>query len=184
MKSVFTFCFVLFSVILFAQSPGDTIVVETFNYTQTHGWPWSGLIRDTMIDFPDNPDLTFEKIIMLYNMRCKDGLVSTTTDRNKGCGEWDYSCNTYITDSSRVDSVLSFTSSHYISAFTGSTFSYVDVPLYDYYQYRQKDVQINSTNSETLNTVGSGNLSLSLPKTIREYHNIYLPRLNYQPKEL
>ncbi|NOX86528.1 MAG: T9SS type A sorting domain-containing protein [Chlorobi bacterium] len=157
MKYIFTFCFVVFSFALLSQSTGDTIVVKTFNYSQTHG---SG-IRDTMIDFPDNPGITYEKVIMLYNMRCKKGLVSTTTDRNKGCGEWDYSCNTYITDSSKVDSVLSFTNSHYISAFSGTQFPYVETPLYDYYQYREKNVQVNNTNSETLGTVGSGNLSLS-----------------------
>ena len=157
MKYAFTFLFIIFSFALLSQSDGDTIVVKTFNYSQTHG---SG-IRDTMINFPDNPDLTYEKIIMLYNIRCKNGLVSTTTDRNKGCGEWDYSCNTYITDSSKVDSVLSYTSSHYISAFSGTSFYYVQNPLYDYYQYREKNVQLNNTNSETLATVGSGNLSLT-----------------------
>jgi len=160
MKNLFTICLLFLSTLLFAQSEGDTIFVETFNYTQTHG---SG-IRDTMIAFPDNPELTFEKIIMLYNMRCKDGLVSTSTDRNKGCGEWDYSCNTYITDSSRVDSVLSFTASHSITNFSGNTFNYVENPTYDFYQYREKNVVINSTNSENLINVGTG--SLPLPKVI------------------
>jgi len=98
---------------------------------------------------------------MLYNMRCKDGLVSTTSDRNKGCGEWDYSCNTYIHDSSMVDSILSYTKSHTISNFTGDTYNYVEDATRNYYQYRQKNVQINSTNSETLGTVGSGSQSLS-----------------------
>ena len=154
---LFTLIVVATTIQITAQSSGDTIVVKTFNYSQTYGHG----IRDTMIDFPDNPDLTYEKIIMLYNMRCKKGLVSTTTDRNKGCGEWDYSCNTYITDSSKVDSVLSFTNSHYISAFSGTSFYYVQDPLYDYYQYREKNVQLNNTNSETLGTVGSGDLSLS-----------------------
>lgn len=161
MRTIITFCLAIFSITVVAQSIGDTIIVPTYNYTQTHGWPWCGFSRDTMIDFPDNPDVSYEKIIMAYNMRCKDGLVSVPGYTNMGCGEWDYSCNTYITDSSRVDSVLSFTNSHYISAFTGTTYNYVEVPLYDYYQYRQKHVQINNTISETLNTVGSGNMSLS-----------------------
>jgi hypothetical protein len=156
MKYLFTVLISLLSIILVAQSPGDTIVVETFNYSQTHG---SG-IRDTMIDFPDDSEMTYSKIIMLYNMRCKDGLISTTTDRNRGCGEWDYSCNTYITDSSRVDSVLSFTPSHYISAFSGPAFEYVESPLYNYYQYRQKAVQIDAVNSESLHAVGSDDLDL------------------------
>lgn len=157
MKAIFTFCLAILSTITFAQSVGDTIIIPTYNYTQTQG----GGIRDTMIDFPDDPTQSYEKIIMLYNMRCKDGNVSVPGNTNYGCGEWDYSCNTYITDSSRVDSVLSYTSSHYISAFSGTTFNYVEVPIYDYYQYRQKNVQINNTVSETLNTVGSGSTPLS-----------------------
>lgn len=157
MKNLFTFCMLILGTSLLAQSPGDTIVVQTFNYSQTHG---SG-IRDTVIDFPDNPGISYEKVIMLYNMRCKDGLVSTTTDRNKGCGEWDYSCNTYIHDSSMVDSVLSYMNSHTISNFSGDTYNYVEDPSYNYYQYRQKNVQINSTDSETLSTIGAGTLGLS-----------------------
>lgn len=160
MKSFFTFILVFISIFLVAQSPGDTIVVETYNYTQTHGVPWDGTIRDTMIDFPDDPEITYEKIIMLYNMRCKNGLVSTTSDRNKGCGEWDYSCNTYIHDSSRVDSVLSFTNSHNISNFSGGDYNYIETPTYDYYQYRQKNVQLDATNSESLSSVGDGSLAL------------------------
>lgn len=157
MKAIFTFCLVIFSITSFAQSEGDTIVIPTFNYTQTHG----GGIRDTMIDFPDDPDQSYEKVLMLYNMRCKDGLVSVPGNTNRGCGEWDYSCNTYITDSSRVDSIMSYTNSHYISAFTGTTYNYVETPLYDYYQFRQKEVQINNIISETDHTVGTGNISIS-----------------------
>ncbi len=159
MRIIFTICLTLLASAFFAQSVGDTIVVSTFNYSQTDG---SG-IRDTMIDFPDNPDETYSKIIMLYNMRCKDGLISVPGNTNRGCGEWDYSCNTYITDSSRVDSVLSYTNSHTISAFSGSTFNYVETQLYDYYQYRQKEVQVNSIISEDLYDIGSGSLSISHP---------------------
>ncbi len=160
MKNLFTLLSFVLTSLVFAQSEGDTIVVPTFNYTQTHGAPWDGTIRDTMIDFPDTPDQTYHKILMAYNMRCKDDLVSVPGATNRGCGEWDYSCNTYITDSSKVDSVLSFTNSHYISNFSGTIFRYVTHPLYNYYQYLQQDVQINNTNSETLSTVGSGTLNL------------------------
>jgi hypothetical protein len=113
-----------------------------------------------MIDFPDNPDLTYEKIIMAYNMRCKDGLVSVPGNTNLGCGEWDYSCNTYIHDSSRVDSVISFTNSHSISGFSGSTYEYAANALYNYYQFLQKEVIVNNIISESIHVVGSGNVSL------------------------
>ena len=72
MKIKLSFLIFLFPIFLVAQSPGDTIVVPTINYTQTH----SPNGRDTMILFPDDPGVTYEKIIMAYNMRCKDGLVS------------------------------------------------------------------------------------------------------------
>ena len=157
MKTFLSLLLVTFSISMFAQSPGDTIMIQTFNYSQTS----SPNGRDTVIDFPNDPTQTYEKIIMLYNMRCKDALVSVPGNTNLGCGEWDYSCNTYITDSSRVDSVLSFTNSHSISAFSGTTFNYVETPLYDYQQYRQKEVVINGTTTETLSTIGTGSLALS-----------------------
>jgi hypothetical protein len=153
MKAIITFFLIIFSISVFAQSMGDTLVVPTIHY--------ASLTRDTMIDFPNEPNQSYEKIYMLYNMRCKDGLISVPGNTNRGCGEWDYSCNTYITDSTRVDSIVSYTNAYYISAFSGSTYNYVDFPLYNYYQYREKNVEINQTNSETLNAVGAGNLSIS-----------------------
>jgi len=157
MKKLFTILLCCFSIIAVSQSVGDSIIVETFNYSQTSG----GGIRDTMIDFPELEGVTFEKIIMLYNMRCKDGNVSVPGNTNYGCGEWDYSCNTYIHDSSRVDSVISFTNSHSISLFSGTTFNYVETPMYDFHQYLQKNVEVNNIISETQSTVGSGNMPLS-----------------------
>lgn len=161
MRSLFTIFLVSISLSLCAQSVGDTIIIPTYNYTQTHGWPWCGFSRDTIIDFPDNPEISYEKIIMAYNMRCKDGLVSVPGNTNLGCGEWDYSCNTYIHDSSRVDSVISFTSSHVISNFSGDEFLYVENPMNNYYQHFQQNVQLNNINSETQSTVGIGTESLT-----------------------
>ncbi|MBK7761792.1 MAG: T9SS type A sorting domain-containing protein [Bacteroidetes bacterium] len=136
-----------------AQSTGDTIVVNTFQYGST--------TRDTVIPFPNTPGLTFEKVIMLYNMRCKNGLVSPGTpgQTNIGCGEWDYSCNTYITDSSRVDSMLSGKSSHTISNFAGSMYPYTTTPFYNLYQYTLSNTTA-SIISENQYAVGSGIISL------------------------
>ncbi|MCB2207612.1 MAG: T9SS type A sorting domain-containing protein [Bacteroidetes bacterium] len=161
MRALFTIFLISISLSLIAQSTGDTIVIPTYNYSQTHGWPWCGFSRDTMIDFPNDPGVSYEKIIMAYNMRCKDGLVSVPGNTNLGCGEWDYSCNTYIHDSSRVDSVISFTNSHTITNFSGSVYNYVETPTYNYYQYLQKNVQIDQTISETLSQVGNGTEALS-----------------------
>ncbi len=137
-----------------AQMPGDTIVVNTFNYG-------SGT-RDSVINFPNNPLINYEKVLMLYNIRCKNGLVSpgTAGQTNIGCGEWDYSCNTYITDSTRVDSVQSTKPSHSISNFSGTTYPYIAAPFYNLYQYTQTSTTAGIV-SESQHTVGSGILSLS-----------------------
>lgn len=136
-----------------AQSVGDTIVVKSLNYQ-------SGT-RDTMVSFPDNPAFRYEKILMQYSMRCKNANVSTGANRNLGCGEWDYSCNTYITDSSKVDSIPSTHPSHIIGGFSGTTFDYTTQTVYNYLRFIQTKVSIISTTSETLATVGTGSLSLN-----------------------
>ena len=114
MKKILQLIFIfLLSTQLSAQNPGDTIVVQTFDYSSN--------TRDTIAYFPNNPNLTFEKIILSYNMRCKDNVVNTSGSvNNVGCGAWDYSCHTYIHDSTRVDSILPKQASHTISSFSGN----------------------------------------------------------------
>ncbi len=133
-----------------AQSPGDTIITSTFTYN-------SGT-RDTMIKFPELAGVTYEKIIMLYNMRCKNGLISppVTGQTNIGCGEWDYSCNTYITDSTKTDSTKAKHPSHIISGFSGASYNYTTQPTYTYYKYNQQSVNYTATTNETIATVGTG----------------------------
>ena len=159
MKNITLLFFLLLSafVSLRAQSPGDTMVTPTFTYT-------SGT-RDTMIHFPDIQGLTYEKVFMLYNMRCKNGLVSppVTGQTNIGCGEWDYSCNTYITDSSKVDSTKAKHPSHTITGFAGASYAYTTQPTYTFYQYTQQNVSYTSTISETMATVGNGLLTTNAP---------------------
>lgn len=135
---------------IMAQVPGDTIVVNSLNY--------SSITRDTMVNFPNLPGVTYEKILMLYNMRCKNGLVSPgiAGQTNIGCGEWDYSCNTNITDSSMVDSVKATAPSHIIGGFSGTVFPYTTNPTFTYYQYQQQAVTYTSTTSETSGTIGIG----------------------------
>ena len=49
-----------------AQNVGDTITIETFNYTQTYGVnQWSPGIRDTVIDFSVLPNAPIEKVITI-----------------------------------------------------------------------------------------------------------------------
>jgi hypothetical protein len=132
---------------IFAQSPGDTIIVKAFKYGSN--------TRDTLISFPPS-NLTYEKITMKYNMRCKNGLVSTQALPNQGCGEWDYSCNTYIIDSSKIENALNTAPSHIISNFSGTAFNYVSQPVFDYYNFNQTSVALNTIISESQFTVGTG----------------------------
>jgi hypothetical protein len=156
MKTALLFLISLLPFFSMAQSTGDTLIIPTINYSQT----FTPNGRDTMIQFPNDPGQTYEKIIMAYNMRCKDGNISVPGNTNIGCGEWDYKCNTYITDSSRVDSILSYQVSHTITHFSGDTFYHVDSPMHDYYEYLYQNVILNNIISETQATVGSGSLEL------------------------
>ncbi len=156
MKRILLFIGLLIPFFALAQNIGDTLVIPTINYSQTN----SPNGRDTMIYFPDDAGQSYEKIIMAYNMRCKDGLVSVPGNTNMGCGEWDYKCNTFITDSSRVDSILNYQASHRISHFSGDTFYYVQSPMHDYYQYLQYNVSLNQIISESQSPVGTGTLWL------------------------
>lgn len=160
MKRIFLFLvFASMYISSIAQVAGDTIVTSTFNYTQTAS------SRDTFIQFPNLPGVTFEKIYMMYNMRCKNGLISPGIQgqTNIGCGEWDYTCNTYIVDSTKVDSTKAKHPSHIITGFSGTNYNYVTQPTFTYYKYTQHNVVNTATISETMATVGTSNSTSSSP---------------------
>lgn len=119
------FCAVLGAFSSFAQ---DTIKVQTFT--------WADNQRADTFDFPDDPSLSFRKILMKYNMRCHNAAVG---NGNVGCYEWDYSCNTFITDPTRVDSTRAEAPSHIISNFSGTSFPYSLTPTYVYTRYTQHE---------------------------------------------
>ena len=152
-KKIFIIILSIICISADGQNPGDTITIQTFDYSST--------TRDTMINFPNN-SLTYEKIIMSYNMRCKDDVVNTSGSINHiGCGAWDYSCHTNIHDSSRVDSIRAKTSSHFISNFSGNVYPYSINPVYNYYQFNQLNTSINSIISEDTIVTGIGNQNLN-----------------------
>jgi len=110
-----------------AQDPGDTLRVKVLDYSTDN--------RDTLVQFPESG--SYEKILLRYNMRCTDALVSTGTDRNLGCGEWDYSCNTFVVDSSKIENRPSTHPEYVISAFDDDEFYYTDIPTNDYFRFEQ-----------------------------------------------
>lgn len=161
-KSLLISFLLFFNFCIKAQVTGDTIVVQAFDYSQnTYGQG----DRTKMVSFPSQANLSFEKIIMLYNMRCKGGAVGVQVPPggSAGCGEWDYSCNTYVVDSTKTDSVKATHPSHIIPGHNGNSFPYTTNPTHSYYQYILKDVIYNNIISESDYTVGLGNSSSEYP---------------------
>ena len=128
----------------------DTVRVQTFD--------WDSQTRSEVFQFPDDPGASYRKILMKYNMRCHDAAVGSG---NVGCYEWDYSCNTFITDSSRVDSTRELHPSHVISNFSGTEFSYTTDLVFDQTRYTQYQTDLMLTDEVTAN-IGSGTTPLTL----------------------
>jgi hypothetical protein len=135
-----------------SQNEGDTLRVKTFHYGSN--------TRDTVANFPKG-DLSYEKIILRYSMRCKNGLISDGSNRNKGCGEWDYSCNTFLVDSSQIEVVPQTAPKFVVSNFTGTSFAYTTKPVSDYYDYGLEKVEVLSASNVLKYTIGNGKESVS-----------------------
>ncbi|MFM2255788.1 MAG: hypothetical protein RLZZ47_1277, partial [Bacteroidota bacterium] len=135
-----------------SQNEGDTLRVKTFHYGSN--------TRDTVANFPKG-DLSYEKIILRYSMRCKNGLISDGSNRNKGCGEWDYSCNTFLVDSSQIEVVPQTAPKFVVSNFSGTSFAYTTKAVSDYYDYGLKKVDVQSASNVSKYIVGSGKVALS-----------------------
>lgn len=129
----------------------DTITVQTLTLDSD--------ARAGVFNFPDGNSQAFEKILMRYRMRCHDAAVG---NGNVGCREWDYSCNTFITDSTRVDSNQALHPNYSISNFSGNTFDYTTQPTYTYYQYTQHVVNYTGTVSETTASIGNAASEMAL----------------------
>lgn len=113
----------------------DTIVVQTLT--------WADEGRSGFYEFPDDPNLSFRKIIMRYNMRCHDNAIGSG---NVGCREWDYSCNTFITDPTLVDSTQATHPDYVIPGYSGTEFPYTSQEVYNYQQYLQYDINYGTPN--------------------------------------
>ncbi len=112
--------------------------------------------------FPDDPSASYEKIYMVYQMRCHEAQVG---NGGVGCREWDYSCNTFITDDSRVDSLVAKHPDHIIAGYGEQSFPYSDFPTYTRIQYEQTEIvhgNILTTNEANL---GQNDFPLELMKS-------------------
>ncbi|MFT6021060.1 MAG: hypothetical protein ACI9CQ_003866 [Saprospiraceae bacterium] len=154
--SFFVFTLFIFSLLSFSKNTiaQDTIIVQTITLDSDE--------RAGVFTFPDDVSQTYEKILMRYQMRCHDGAVGFG---NVGCREWDYSCNTFITDSTRVDSNRANHPNYIISNFNGTEFSYTQQPVYNYTQYEQSEVIYNNVLTESTAQIGIDNAPMTLAGT-------------------
>lgn len=136
---------------LFAQ---DTVVIQTFTLDNSS--------RDQVFTFPDEDPNSYEKILMHYRMRCHDAAVNTTGGNGIACGEWDYSCNTYVTDSSSFDSVAATHPSHIISNYSSTRFDYTTNPTYDLLRRTHTSTTVNNKISEQARIINQGSNPLLL----------------------
>ncbi len=123
--------------------------------TTVNSFDFESTTRDTVVEFPNKDHNSYERILMHYTMRCKDGLVSTGSDRNLGCGEWDYSCNTYVVDSTRVDSLLTRSDEFNMPGFAGDVFNYTNNPTYTFYESTKQRVTYDNVITEFKSDIAS-----------------------------
>ena len=93
-------------------------------------------------------------------MRCKDNNNNNPGGTSRvGCGAYDYSCHAiYVHDSTKVDSVLNFTTDHIISNFSGNTYNFSYYSVYNYNYYIQYNNLVDSIISEDTITIGLGSI--------------------------
>ncbi len=138
-KLIFLSIFV--SVSLFAQ---DTISVTTFTY--------DSIARSAVFEFPDS-NHSYEKILMEYSMRCHDLAVG---NGSVGCREWDYHCNTILTDSSMVDSIISYNPSYSFGSYEGDILEYTSEQTYSFQEIRQFETAVNGIDNASIAIIGNG----------------------------
>ena len=163
-KQLYILLLTSFSLVLTVHAQ-DTIKVQTFTWADTH--------RADTFNFPDNPTLTFRKILMKYNMRCHDAVVG---NGNTGCYRWDYSCNTFITDPTRTDSTKATAPDYTISNFNDVSFPYSHTPTYVYTAYTQHETTLqagSNTNEAFFNGQGLNTAYAPAAKTYR--YQVILP---------
>lgn len=150
-KIILNFLFIIFTTSLISQNVGDTIRVKAFDFTSES--------RDSLVMFPDNPALSYEKILLKYSLRCHDGLVNNGQAPSEGCRDFDLSCNTYIVDSTKIEAESNIIASHEITNFEESTFPFRSTPVFDFLRGTQTNTEIVNTLSENTIAIGSGSNS-------------------------
>ncbi|MEO6758121.1 MAG: LamG domain-containing protein, partial [Saprospiraceae bacterium] len=135
--------------LFFALSTAPYLLAQDTTLLQT--LQWNDNFRTKTYHFPDEPGQSWRKIHLQYNMRCRGGAT---------CAEWAYSCNTFLTDSSRIDSSRQTFPDYVVSGFSGAAFDYSLDPTYTYYRFLQHATQF-SGGTPLERTLGTGNTELA-----------------------
>ena len=130
----------------------DTTVVQTFT--------WDSVGRSGYFDFPDDPSIQYEKILLAYTMRCFNAEVG---NGNVGCKEWDYSCNTFIHTPEVMDSSISYAWDHDVSQHNEDYFAYTTQTHFTYYSHDRIQTQYKKILSEQLFETEAGEDNVSIP---------------------
>ena len=98
-------------------NPGDTVVVQTFNF---------GSPQNAWFVFPSDT-VRFEKILMKYTLKCNPA-------QSPACGEWDYLTYTYLYDHTGLqDSSMVHQPIFMVNGSAPASYSYMNTPSYSYH---------------------------------------------------
>ncbi|MBK9108672.1 MAG: T9SS type A sorting domain-containing protein [Saprospiraceae bacterium] len=150
------------SLLSFNAQSQDTITVQTIT--------WDSAGREGWYTFPDLQTSEIERINLIYNIRCKNAQVG---NGGVGCGEWDYSCNTFVTDTFRKDSVLQIQRKFVIPNFTGSEFYYSNNPTSNCISYFQKRGIYSGLSNEINGTIGTLDQNLKLKSETGKFYFLF-----------
>lgn len=156
--------FILTTLILFPRNANgqDTVTIQTFT--------WDSSSRAGWFTFPDYKPSEIARINMIYNMRCHDAVVG---NGQTGCKEWDYSCNTFITDTNRIDSALAFQAKYVIAGFNGNEYFYSNSPTMHCASFDQVKTSYDSIANSGIYTVGQYQQDLAFAAGNSKYYFLY-----------
>lgn len=141
------FLFIACSTLKSFANPGDTVVVQTFNF---------GAPQDAWFVFPSDT-VRFEKILMQYTLKCNPA-------QSPACGEWDYLTYTYLyKNTGLLDSTMIHQPTYTVNGATPSTVGYMNTPSYSYHPHWQYTTVHTDTTSLNNYQIGSGSANNNYP---------------------
>lgn len=149
MKKLFslTLAFIFMNAATAFANPGDTVVVQTFNF---------GAPQDAWFVFPSDT-VRFEKILMQYTLKCNPA-------QSPACGEWDYLTYTYLyKNTGLLDSVLVHQPTYTVNGATPASVAYMNTPSYSYHPTWQYYTVNTDTASLAAHQSGSGTTANTKP---------------------